>query len=689
MKKKLCCILMLIVLLLNSSLMLVVSEAVEAVQTAVEKAQEEDKRQAINELNLTKYENFDTTAVNGQESKSGSKGTLVQFNLKTGLKLAEGVDYVPFKQTSVTMELPWVGDYKPSRVEVITKSTQATNGEKSAKYEYHASTGILTITAENKDYKDNVVDARDEYDIICIYREECYSATNEERDLKIRTNVEVTLNDENSTKVLSKVEKEGKITEKIGDIISAEYQTEDIYNGYIKANSFNENNKYETTYKETSKIEISDKDLAQKYMMTWINKFENDEQELEGTSMLTYKETSIDKAKFINTFGEKASLDILNNAGKILKTINKDTETDENGKVTIKYEDKIQNIVIKLTGIEKEGIVEFENTKCISSDMKDLTYNKINTYMIAQGYNIIQIQQENSESKATENKTTEDKKVYQIVEKNTVQIKDAISNIETKFDNKTWANNAVNEVILTTILKTNTSKDSLFKNPTITVELPSEVEEAIITEPYLVYNNLKFEIEEAKVIVNENKNKAIKITLKGSQENYEQNTIAGGVNVVVPLKVYLRKSLETTEKVVKTTYTNENAKGTVYTEQGKTYDELTISLVNKIVVATPVLYSADQNYVQVIEKDGIRVEISRKVGNQSIPEEGTVYEQQIVNNTIKVTNTNTSAKSVKFAIDIPNEMTWVVLNQKDCDYNEKYGYYKRYDIYEYNAQSKK
>ena len=689
MKKKLCCILMLIVLLLNSSLMLVVSEAVEAVQTAVEKAQEEDKRQAINELNLTKYENFDTTAVNGQESKSGSKGTLVQFNLKTGLKLAEGVDYVPFKQTSVTMELPWVGDYKPSRVEVITKSTQATNGEKSAKYEYHASTGILTITAENKDYKDNVVDARDEYDIICIYREECYSATNEERDLKVRANVEVTLNDENSTKVLSKVEKEGKITEKIGDIISAEYQTEDIYNGYIEANSFNENNKYETTYKETAKIEISNKDLAQKYMMTWINKFENDEQELDDTSMLTYKETSIDKAKFINTFGEKASLDILNNAGKILKTINKDTETDENGKVTIKYEDNIQNIVIKLTGIEKEGIVEFENTKCISSDMKDLTYNKINTYMIAQGYNTIQTQQENSESKVTENKATEDKKVYQAVEKNTVQIKDAISNIETKLDNKTWANNAVNEVILTTILKTNTSKDSLFKNPTITVELPSEVEEAIITEPYLVYNNLKFEIEEAKVIVNENKNKAIKITLKGSQENYEQNTIAGGVNVVVPLKVYLRKSLETTEKVVKTTYTNENAKGTVYTEQGKTYDELTISLVNKIVVATPVLYSADQNYVQVIEKDGIRVEISRKVGNQSIPEEGTVYEQQIVNNTIKVTNTNTSAKSVKFAIDIPNEMTWVVLNQKDCDYNEKYGYYKRYDIYEYNAQSSK
>ena len=684
MKKKLCCILMLIVLLLNSSLMLIVSEAVEAVQTAVEKAEEADKRQAINELTLTKYENFDTTVENGQEDKSGSKGTLVQFNLKTGLKLAEGVDYVPFKQTIVNIDLPWVGDYKPSRVEVITKSTQATNGGKSAKYEYHASTGILTITAENKDYKDNVADARDEYDIICIYREECYSATNEERDLKVRANVEITLNDEKSTKVLAKAEKEGKVTEKIGNVISAEYETENVYNGYIEANGLNENNKYETIYKEVAKIQISNKDLAQNYMMTWVNKFENDKQELDDTSMLTYKETNIDKAKFINTFGEKSSLDILNNEGKVLKTINKDTEADENGKITIKYENSIPNVIIKLTGIEKEGTIEFENTKCISSNMKDLTYNKINTYMIAQGYNTIQVQQENAQSK-----TTEDKKVYQVVEKNTTQIKNAISNIETKLDNKTWVNNAANEVTLTAILKTNTSKDSLFKNPTIVMELPSEVEETIITEPYLMYNNLKFEIVESKVIVNEKKNKAIKITLKGSQESYEQNTIAGGINVVVPLKVYLRKSMESVEATIKTTYTNENTKETIYSEQGKEYDELKISLVNKIVVATPVLYSADQNYVQVIEKDGIRIEISRKVGNQYLPEEGIVYEQQIISNTVKITNNNTASKSVKLAIDIPDEMTWVVLNQKDCEYNENAGYYKRYAVYEYNEQSEK
>ena len=216
---KICSILILTALMLNSSLMLIVSEAVEAIQTSTDKEKEKVKTQAVGELELTKYENFNTMNTESSSDTTGSKGVLVQYSLKTGITFDENAEYTPIKKTSINIYLPWVGDYKPSRVGVITKSTQATNGEKSAKYEYHASTGILTITAENKDYKDNVVDARDEYDIICIYREECYSATNEERDLKIRTNVEVTLNDENSTKVLAKVETDGKITEKIGDII--------------------------------------------------------------------------------------------------------------------------------------------------------------------------------------------------------------------------------------------------------------------------------------------------------------------------------------------------------------------------------------------------------------------------------------------------------------------------------------
>ena len=86
MKKKLCCILTLIVLILNSSIMLIVSEAVDAIQSQIGDASE-SKINALAEINLTKYENFDTTTEN---IDTGSKGVLVQFNLKTGIEFLDG-----------------------------------------------------------------------------------------------------------------------------------------------------------------------------------------------------------------------------------------------------------------------------------------------------------------------------------------------------------------------------------------------------------------------------------------------------------------------------------------------------------------------------------------------------------------------------------------------------------------------
>ena len=117
--------------------MILISEAVDAIQTNLE-----EKVIALAEINLTKYENFDTTTEN---SNTGSKGVLVQFNLKTGIEFAEGEEYVPIQKTTTNIDLPWIGNYKPERVEVLTKSTQATNGGKEASYKYHASTGTLDI----------------------------------------------------------------------------------------------------------------------------------------------------------------------------------------------------------------------------------------------------------------------------------------------------------------------------------------------------------------------------------------------------------------------------------------------------------------------------------------------------------------------------------------------------------------
>ena len=105
MKKKICCILMIIVLLLNSSAMLIISEAVDTIQTN-EQESSEDKTKPLIEMNLTKYENFDTTDTTAEDTDTGSKGVLVQFNLKTGIHFAEGEEYKTIKKTSTNVDLP-------------------------------------------------------------------------------------------------------------------------------------------------------------------------------------------------------------------------------------------------------------------------------------------------------------------------------------------------------------------------------------------------------------------------------------------------------------------------------------------------------------------------------------------------------------------------------------------------------
>ena len=349
MKKKLCCILTLIVLILNSSIMLIVSEAVDAIQSQIGDASE-SKINALAEINLTKYENFDTTTEN---IDTGSKGVLVQFNLKTGIEFLDGEEYQAIKKTVTNIDLPWIGDYKPSRVEVITKSTQATNGEKNATYEYHSSTGILQIIAENDNYNENITDARDEYEVICLYRKECYTDNNEERTFDIRANIEETLNNEDESKIVKKEEQTYTVTENISHIVSIEHETDDIYDGYITANTLNAENQYETTYNEKLKIMVSNKDLVQQ-----INIKENSEASL-------YVESAIDKNQVLDMLGENGSIEVLDNEGNILLTVNKDTETDESGNIKITYADRTQNLYVRLNNIAKEGTIEINNSRVI------------------------------------------------------------------------------------------------------------------------------------------------------------------------------------------------------------------------------------------------------------------------------------------------------------------------------------
>ena len=622
MVKKLCCILMLIIFLLNSSIMLVISEAIDTVKSIAD----ENKIKAFAEVKLTKYENYDTTTEN---SEGGSKGVLVQFNLKTGIEFTEDQEYKSIQNTLTNIAVPKIAGNKPERVEVIVKSTQATNGGKDAKYEYHSSTGILTIISENSDYNEKVEDARDEYEIICIYGSECYT-NNEENKIKVTAGIYETLNNEEKITISKIIEEEYTCKDTVGGIISTEHETEDIYDGYIKANELNSENKYETTYNEKLKIMVSNKDIAQKIEVK------------ETTTSSLYTETSINKEQVLDMLGENGSIDIVDDSSNTVKTINKNSEADENGKIKLTYAKRSQNLTIQLNNIEKEGIIEIESARVIEATA-EIIDNTILTQIDIKGINTVVKEKESENGRKISN--TEEVTKYERKEDNNVSTKAAISKVNVKLENDVFANVKSNNTNIILTLRTDKPKYSLFKNPTLYIEMPKEVENIDIGRTEIMYDNNIFNIVSSEVGINTNGNRVIKIQLQGCQISYNINGLVKGANIIIPVSIDLTKRLENKTSTMRCIYTNEMNSSTEVTEKK-------VTLLNKIA----------NNYSKLLKASSTTQETTKAITitkDISAGDTKDIYERQIQKITLKVqNNTGSEILNVTLQDEIPNEFIY-------------------------------
>ena len=103
----------------------------------------QEKAKAVIEISIDKYNNFDI-----QEKH----GTLLQFNVKTGIEYNEGENYGAIKKTMTTIKVPEINGELPERVKVIAQSTKATNGlvdNIEGNYSYDKEKGNLQLIASN------------------------------------------------------------------------------------------------------------------------------------------------------------------------------------------------------------------------------------------------------------------------------------------------------------------------------------------------------------------------------------------------------------------------------------------------------------------------------------------------------------------------------------------------------------
>ena len=114
------------------------------------------------------------------------------------------------------------------------------------------------------------------------------------------------LNDEQKTTISNKVEEEYTCTDNISGVVSIEHKTDKVYDGYITANTLNNENNYDTTYNETLRVMVSNKDIAQKIEVR------------ENSEISLYEETNIDKNQVLDMLGDKGSIDVLDENGNMV-----------------------------------------------------------------------------------------------------------------------------------------------------------------------------------------------------------------------------------------------------------------------------------------------------------------------------------------------------------------------------------
>lgn len=667
---KLMIVLFLLLLLINNSSLVVISYAIDEVQTIIE----QEKIKPVYELNLEKYVNY---ALDDE-----TKGLMVQTNLKTGIEYEEEEEYKPLGLTGVILNLPKIKDEYPQRVEVIGKSTKATNGSDMAKdfnYGYDSSNGELKIVALNKAdddgniYRENIGNARDEYTVIFYYGDVCYSDEDINRNIEINGKVLENLA-EDETEITTEIKQSYEVNNNISGLISTNIQTEDIYDGFINSNNLNKTT-YRTEYTENLGIDIGYKQIADELKIYSENSIVNNEED-----EIIYKSTKIYKQDVLDKLGEEGYLKIFNTKGDLLGEVNKNTETLEDGTIEFKYEEEVTEIVINLSKPLNLGILNIQNTKQIKENIKNIENNKIKTTYNIEAINNIQKVDEVTGNVIENNEI----KIYKFSDEVLVDIKEAETRIDLIVDTNEWTNNMQNDVTFTANLITNENKYNLFKNPVIEIKLPSEVENVILGDVSLLYGN-GLNVKKASVI-DKNSCKVIRVELEGNQSEYMLNSMITGANVLIPATIIVKKDITGVETNIETTYSNENGIINDYEKEGKNSKENKINIVSIIENDTAMLTSFAMPVNEAIDNDEISTEIMATVGNQILKNESSVYEEQIIKYTAKVTNNSDKKLSnVKFVGIVPEGTTYVTLDFGSGDVDSESGD----DLYRYIEDTSK
>lgn len=469
---------------------------------------------------------------------------------------------LPIKNTNIEVNAPKINNKYPETVTVVANSTNATNGDVNGdnfskdNWSYDSTTGKITITVNNNAVNGKIQWAKntaDEFIVTYIYSSDVYEAV-KDSVTRVSYDVSSSMNlyvQSGVNKVSAHADGFEDQTKKLGDIVEfASDATKSISKGYIYNNkNAADENKKETEYVAQYTAHVSYADVIDEIVLKqdvdqFVTANGSEQSTTVGGVNYAYNKTlAISKQEFDKVFGENGEITILNAAGTTLVTINKDTEVKDNKIVVSLVPFNTNSITIKTSKPQTEGNVIFEITKALA---KNIEYSTSQLKSFTQIKTSVTGTAKNAETDIVSTENTKNIDLAEPTQKASI----------------TTSNNRLSTIVtnenveIKVTLENDSADDTMYSNPTIKVTFPANIEN-IIVKDYGVYFDNELEIDEdsIKSYENENGTKTLEVKLKGTQTKYN-NAAAKGATVVLTTDITLNKLTPTTNTQITAEVTN-------------------------------------------------------------------------------------------------------------------------------------
>lgn len=475
---------------------------------------------------------------------------------------------LPIKETNIELAAPVINDEYPEKVTIIAR-TNATNGDTNGKdftsenWSYDSTTGKISINVKNDVVNGKIKwikNVMDEYLVTYIYSPNVYEAV-KDSTVKVTYNVSSQLSlYGNGTTINATINGEQEQKEKLGETV--EFNTEataSISKGYLYNNkNAKDENKKETEYTIKYNANISYADIVDSIVLKQeVDQFVTEQGEEKATTVsgknYSYDKTlKISKQEFDEVLGTDGQIEVLNNSGEIIESVNKDT-TSDNGQIVIDLSKfNINDITIKTSKPQKEGNITFEIIKALSKNI-DYSTNQIKEFV-------------SLKTTMIGSAKNEDVNIAQVEKNNNISLEEPSQKVEVTTNTDRLSTVVTNEnVELKVTLENDSADDTMYTNPTVEVELPTNIENLEVKTTQLFFDD-ELSLENVEVVDNDNGTKSIVANLAGTQTKYN-NPAVQGATLVLTSDITLNKLTPTTDTTIMATAMNGDSESTVSTSQ--------------------------------------------------------------------------------------------------------------------------